>query len=149
MEGAIRGLDHIGITVPDLAEAEKFIIEGLGAEFVHKLLNRTMPPFESNMVEQMMPAPPGIKVSMIRMYRLGCGPSLELVEYDDVEGQRGALRGGDIGWQHIAVYVDDMEASIARAVAAGAFLLGQPSEMMGPESGDGIDSASSRRRSGH
>ena len=133
----VRGLDHVGVTVPNMEEAERFFIEGLGAEFIYETLNRSMPPFEGPATERMMQGPAGLKVSRIRMYKLGTGPTLELFEYDDVEGQRGPLRGCDVGWQHIAVYVDDMEAALARVLAAGAEQLNQPWDLTRAESGPG------------
>ena len=33
----IRGIDHIGLTVPDIVAAERFLIDGLGAEFIAEL----------------------------------------------------------------------------------------------------------------
>ena len=130
-----RGIDHIGLTVTDIAAAERFLIDGLGAEFIYETLNRTMPPFEGPATEKMMQGPPGLQVSIIRMYRIANGPGIELFEYSGVEGQRPPLRGCDIGWQHLALYVDDMEAAIARAVAAGAELLNPPWELIRNESG--------------
>lgn len=43
----IRGVDHIGLTVPNIEEAEAFLFDGLGAEYLYETLNRRMPPFES------------------------------------------------------------------------------------------------------
>ena len=134
---AIRGVDHIGLTVPNIEEAERFLIDGLGAEFLYETLNRSMPPFEGPQTEHMMQGPPGLKVSRIRMYKMGYGPGIELFEYDEVEGQRGALRGCDIGWQHMALYVDDMQAAIHRATAAGAEQLNEPWDLTRAESGPG------------
>ena len=134
---SIRGIDHIGLTVPDIATAERFLIDGLGAEFIYETLNRTMPPFEGPATEKMLGGPPGMKVSIIRMYRMACGPGIELFEYAGVDGQRPPLRGCDVGWQHIALYVDDMEAAIKRATAAGALLLNEPWELIRAEIGPG------------
>ena len=135
--GIARGIDHIGLTVGDIAAAERFLIDGLGAEFIYETLNRTMPPFEGPATEKMMQGPPGLKVSIIRMYKIAQGPGIELFEYSDVEGQRPPLRGCDVGWQHIALYVDDMEAAIERARAAGAELLNEPWALTRAESGPG------------
>ena len=32
----IRGIDHIGITVPDIDAATKFLVEALGAEMIYE-----------------------------------------------------------------------------------------------------------------
>lgn len=133
----VRGLDHVGVTVPDMEEAERFFIEALGAEFIYETLNRSMPPFDGPATERMLQGPPGLKVSRIRMYKLGAGPTLELFEYDDIDAQRPPLRGCDFGWQHIAVYVDDMDAAVGQVVAAGAEQLSPPWDLTRAESGAG------------
>lgn len=136
-QNTIRGLDHIGLTVPNIEEAEEFLFAAFGAEFIFETLNRTMPPFEGPAAEHMINGPAGLKISRIRLYKLGTGPTLELFEYDDVEEQRPALRGCDIGWQHIAFYVDDIDAALARAVASGAEKLSDPWDLTRAESGPG------------
>ena len=133
----IRGIDHIGLTVPDIVAAERFLIDGLGAEFIYETLNRTMPHFEGPATEQMLRGPPGPQVSVIRMYRMAYGPGIELFEYSRVDGQRPPLRGCDVGWQHIALYVDNMEVAIRRATTAGAELLNEPWDLIRAESGPG------------
>ncbi|MGV3770312.1 MAG: VOC family protein [Sphingobium phenoxybenzoativorans] len=133
----VRGLDHIGVTVPNIEEAETFLFEAFGVEFIYETLNRSQPPFEGAAVEQMILGPAGLSISRIRMYKLGTGPTLELFEYDAVEGQRPALRGCDLGWQHIALYVDDIDAALARAVAAGAEKLNDPWDLTRAEGGPG------------
>lgn len=133
----IRGLDHIGVTVPNIEEAETFLFDALGAEPIYETLNRTMPPFEGSAAEHMVQGPAGLKISRIRMYKLGAGPTLELFEYDQVDDRRPALRGCDLGWQHIALYVDDIDAALARAVAGGAEKLNDPWDLTRAESGPG------------
>ena len=132
----VRGIDHIGLTVPDIAEAERFLIEGLGAEFIYETLGRHDPPFAGPEVERAIALPSGATVDVIRMYKLGVGPGIELFQYTAAE-QRPAARACDIGWQHISVYVDDMEASTKRCVTAGAELLSLPWDLTRAESGDG------------
>jgi len=131
-----RGVDHVGLTVPDLAAAHRFLIEGLGAEFLYEVLGRQDPPLEGKELEQIIAVPEGTQILTVRMYRLGNGPGVELFEYRG-PSQRPSARACDFGWQHLALYVDDMEASAQRAVAAGAVQLGAPWSLMGPESGAG------------
>lgn len=135
--GAIRGLDHIGLTVPNIEEAGEFLMSAFGAEFLFDTLNRDMPPFEGAAVERLANGPKGFRISRICMYKLGTGPTFELFEYDNVDGRRPALRGCDIGWQHIALYADDIDAALERAVAAGAEKLSDPWDLISAESGLG------------
>lgn len=70
------------------------------------------------------------------MYRMGYGPGIELFQYT-ANDQRSAARGCDIGWQHLALYVDNIEAAIERTVAAGGELLAAPWDLTRAESGKG------------
>ncbi|KKC27000.1 VOC family protein [Sphingomonas sp. SRS2] len=131
-----RGIDHIGLTVVDIEAAERFLIDGLGAEFIFETINPTHPPFKGPEVEKAIGVPPGTEIDTIRMYKMGTGPGIELFHYK-TDGQRPAARMCDVGWQHLALYVDDMEAAIERAVAAGAEQLGPPWDLINAESGPG------------
>ncbi|KTE39311.1 MULTISPECIES: VOC family protein [unclassified Sphingopyxis] len=131
-----RGIDHIGLTVADIDAAERFLIDGLGAVLVYEALNETMPPFKGAEFEKALGVPAGAEVNAIRMYRIGQGPGIELFRYT-ADAPRPALRACDRGWQHIALYVDDMEAAIERIGTAGGILLSAPWDLQGAESGPG------------
>lgn len=131
-----RGIDHIGLTVPDIAIAERFIIDGLGGEFIYEMLGAHQPPLGGAEVERAIGLPAGAQVDVIRMYRVGTGPGIELFHYT-ATGQRDAPRASDFGWQHLAFYVDDLDAAIDRAVSAGGELLAPPWNMIGNEGGAG------------
>jgi catechol 2,3-dioxygenase-like lactoylglutathione lyase family enzyme len=130
-----RGIDHVGLTVPDIQEAERFLIDGLGAEFLYETLSDRDPPLGGPEVERLVRLPAKTQINVIRMYKMGTGPGIELFQYTTDE-QRPPARGCDFGWQHVALYVDDMEATAARAVAAGAERLNPAWSLMNSESGD-------------
>jgi len=131
-----RGIDHVGLTVVDIVGAERFLIDGLGAQFIYETLSREMPPFKGPEVEKAIGIPAGSEVNVIRMYKMGTGPGIELFQYT-VKDQRPAARACDIGWQHVALYVDHLERAIERAVSAGAQLLAAPWDLTRAESGPG------------
>lgn len=131
-----RGIDHIGLTVTDIDAAERFLINGLGAEFIYETLNPALPPFKGPEVEKAIGVPSGTEVDVIRMYKLGTGPGIELFHYK-VDGQRPPSRLCDLGWQHVALYVDDMESAAEAMVAAGGEQLGPPWDLIRAESGPG------------
>jgi catechol 2,3-dioxygenase-like lactoylglutathione lyase family enzyme len=132
----VRGIDHIGLTVDDIDAAERFLVDGLGAQFIYQLIGIDDPPFKGELVEKLVGAPPGTEIDSIRMYNIGNGPAIELFHYKTSD-QRAPLRGNDRGWQHLAFYVDDIADSVDRAIKAGATLMRGPMELMGPESGKG------------
>jgi catechol 2,3-dioxygenase-like lactoylglutathione lyase family enzyme len=131
-----RGIDHVGLTVSDIENAGKFLIDGLGAEFIYEMLSADDPPLEGPAVERLVRLPAGAKINVIRMYKMGTGPGIELFQYTTPD-QRPPARGCDFGWQHVALYVDDMEAVAARAMAAGAERLNPAWSLMNAESGAG------------
>jgi catechol 2,3-dioxygenase-like lactoylglutathione lyase family enzyme len=136
MSKNVRGVDHVGVTVTDLEPAHRFIVDGLGGELMYEMLSADQPPLEGEVLERAIGLPKGAKLTLVRMYSLGAGPGIELFRYETNE-QQPAARASDIGWQHIGVYVEDLDAAIAQAVAAGGELLAEPWDLIGPEGGPG------------
>lgn len=115
----VRGIEHVGITVPNLEEATKYFADVLGAVFVYDVLKE--PDFGDDL-ERTLGVPKGSVVKQVRLLRLGGGANIELFEYS-ADGQRIANRPCDLGLQHFAVFVDDMEAVAERVRKAGGRVL--------------------------
>lgn len=92
----------INIDVPDLARAERFYVDALGLRVGRR--------FEG-VVEL-----------------VGAGPPVYLLENADGTNTAGATRDYRRHWTpvHLDVVVDDLDAALERAVAAGATLEGTP-----------------------
>lgn len=131
-----RGIDHIGITVPDLEAASRFLIDALGAEVAYSNHTKADPPETGVEAEARLGFLAGSAILAVRTLRLGNGPALELFEMRASE-QRPAHRPNDFGLQHFSVYVDDMTAANARFEAAGGELLSGPNSLTGFEQGEG------------
>ena len=140
-----RGIDHVGITVPDVEEATEFFTNALGAEVLYDLII----PDGDNAIVQPPGSPSGgydrvtavglkpeARIRRVRLLRLGNGPSLELFEFAGVDQQPTAT-SSDLGLQHMAVYVDDIVAAAAAVETAGGTLRTGPHGAPGWESGDG------------
>lgn len=113
----IRGVNHIGLTVPDLDQAETFFTEVLGCE-------RAMAfgPFrddEGTFMQDLLGVDPRAEVNQIRMLRCGFGSNIELFSYDAPDQATIRQRNSDIGAYHIAFYVDDIDAAAASLREAG------------------------------
>ena len=105
----LRGGDHVGITVPDLAQAHEFLVDVLGCQHVYSL--PSMRHDDDWMLDHLNVDPRRV-VNEIRFYRCGNGLNFEVFEYAPHEGQREAPRNSDIGGHHVAFYVDDMDAAV-------------------------------------
>ena len=131
-----RGIDHLGITVPDLEAASRFLVAAFGAEPVYTNHTKSDPPETGAEAEARLGIVPGGGILAVRTVRLGNGPALELFEMRASE-QRPALRPSDFGLQHFSVYVDDIENAAAQFEAAGGELLRGPNPLTGFEKGAG------------
>jgi catechol 2,3-dioxygenase-like lactoylglutathione lyase family enzyme len=132
----IRGMDHVGITVPDLDAASRFFADAFDAKPLYDNIKRTDPPLAGSKAEAMLGVLPGTVLVTMRMMQLGSGPGIELFEMRGPD-QRPAARPSDFGLQHVAVYVDDIDYAIQRFVAAGGTMLTGPNELLGLEKGKG------------
>lgn len=118
-----RGIQHVGMTVPDLDAATRFLIEGLGAEIAYDGLSADDPPRGGAQTERQLGLPRGALIHRQRFFVIGEGPGLEVFEISGE--QRPAVGLADFGLNHIAFYVDDIDASLQRLVAAGGTALSE------------------------
>lgn len=118
-----RGIQHLGITVPDLEEATRFFKEGLGAKVSYDGLTTDEEPRSGEEVEQQLGLPSGAAIHKQRMFVIGEGPGLEVFE---ISGEQRAAAGlADFGLNHFCCYVDDLPGSLERLVAAGGEALSE------------------------
>lgn len=129
----LRGTDHIGFTVPDLDEAERFLVDVLGAVKVYTLGAKRSD--DDDWMTVQMGVHPRTVVREIRFYRLANGSNLEVFQYDSADGQAPQPRNSDIGGHHLALYVDDMDAAIAHLRGHGVEIMGEPIASAGASAG--------------
>ena len=119
----MRGIDHIGFTVPDLDEAEAFLVGVLGAVPVYTLPGKRA---DDDWMQVQIGVDPRTEIREIRFYRLGNGSNLEVFQYDAADGQAPQPRNSDIGGHHLALYVDDMDAARDYLREKGVEIMGEP-----------------------
>ena len=127
-----RGIDHIGFTVPDLDQAERFLVDVLGAVRVYTLGAKRA---DDDWMERHIGVHPRTVIEEIRFYRLGNGSNLEVFGYDAADGQAPQPRNSDIGGHHLALYVDDLDAAVSYLRAHGVEVMGEPVESAGASAG--------------
>ncbi len=103
----LRGGEHIGLTVPDLDQAEAFLVGVLGAVMV---FDGGEIADEDTMV-RVLGANPGDS-TRYRFYRLGFGLNLEVFEYRTRDPGH-APGNHQAGGHHLALYVDDIGPAVA------------------------------------
>lgn len=128
----MRGSDHIGFTVPDLDEAERFLVDILGAVRVYTLGAKRA---DDDFMAVQLGVHPRTVITEIRFYRLGNGSNLEVFAYDSADGQAPQPRNSDIGGHHLALYVDDMDAAVAYLRAHDVEVMGEPVTSAGASAG--------------
>jgi catechol 2,3-dioxygenase-like lactoylglutathione lyase family enzyme len=119
----LRGGDHVGITVPDMAEAHEFLTEVLGCEHVYSLPEMR---HDDDWMRTHLNVDPRRAVTEIRFYRCGFGLNFEVFEYEKHDDQRDVPRNTDLGGHHVALYVEDMDAAVTYLRSKGVFLLAGP-----------------------
>jgi catechol 2,3-dioxygenase-like lactoylglutathione lyase family enzyme len=119
----MRGADHIGITVPDLVEAEHFFVDVLGAQHVYTLGSKQS---DDDWMQVHIGVDPRTAIREIRFYRLGNGSNFEVFEYQAADGQASQPRNSDLGGYHVAIYVDDLAAAVEYLAAWGIPTMGDP-----------------------
>lgn len=133
--GLPRGIDHVGVTVPDINEAVHFLERAFGAVPLYRNItpDHAQKGPES---ETILGLAAGTVVREVCMMALGYGPGIELFEMHGSD-QCPASRPCDFGLQHFAVYVDDIEEGCKRFIRAGGTLLTEPQKQPFLEEGPG------------
>jgi catechol 2,3-dioxygenase-like lactoylglutathione lyase family enzyme len=128
----VTGVDHIGVTVPDLDEARNFFVDVLGCEYMYSL-----GPFahgDSWMSEHLGVADTTV-MRRLHFFRLGGQAIFEVFEYEAAQQQRTPPLNSDVGGHHVALYVTDLDDAVAHLRELGLRVLGEPTASSGPSEG--------------
>jgi catechol 2,3-dioxygenase-like lactoylglutathione lyase family enzyme len=104
----LRGHDHTGITVPDMAQALDFFTNVLGCKAA-----MTFGPFKDTgtFMKDVLDVDRAAVIEQITMVRCGAGSNIELFKYTAPDQKDMTPKNSDIGGMHIALYVDDVKAA--------------------------------------
>src|SRR5258707_15785614 len=101
----MRGVEHIGLTVPNLEEATEFFVDVLGCEVVYSL----NPPRRTDNYLDIHPETD----RKIRTLSCRNGAHFELFEYTAPDQNKHMPKSSDYGGPHVAVFLVEMEVAIA------------------------------------
>jgi glyoxylase I family protein len=131
----LRRLAHNGFTVPDLAQAHRWLVDVLGCEYLYSL-----GPFrhdDSDWMATHLAVHPRAEMVENRWFRLGEQAVFEVFHYESPDQDlEGMPRNSDVGGHHVALYVDDLDAAVDHLRAAGVDVLDGPTASRGPGEGN-------------
>ena len=105
----MRGHDHTGVTVPDMAEAVDFFVNVVGCQEA-----MSFGPFSDDsgtFMQDLLNVNPRAVIERITQIRCGHGSNIELFQYMSPDQTDATPKNSDIGGYHIAFYVDDIKAA--------------------------------------
>lgn len=134
----LLGIDHVGMTVPDIAAAATWFEEKLG--FANPL---TFGPFSDptgNFMTALVDVNPRAVVQQIRMLRGGNGPGVELFQYTSPDQDQRFRRNSDWGGHHVALYIRHIDKGVEYLQSKGGAKLDGPLTLtQGPAAGQSIN----------
>src|SRR4051794_20785591 len=127
----LRRLDHIGFTVPDIDEAQRFLVDVLGCEYLY-----TLGPFEphGDWMTSHLNVHPDTRMHN-RWFRCGDQAVFEVFHYEAPDQRDAMPRNSDIGGHHIGLYVADIDAADGLLRRAGVQGIGWPTVRAGAAEG--------------
>ena len=128
----LRGGDHVGITVPDLAQAHEFLVDVLGCEYMYSL-----GPYvhDDDWMTAHLNVHPRAVMQELHFFRCGGKAIFEVFQYSAPDQQTSQPRNSDVGGHHVAFYVEDLDAAVAHLRSHGVQVLGEPTASTGPSEG--------------
>jgi catechol 2,3-dioxygenase-like lactoylglutathione lyase family enzyme len=113
----IRGIDHIGVTVPDVEQAVAFFTDVIGCREAFRF-----GPFSDDkgtFMQDLVNVHSRAVIKQIVMMRCGQGSNIELFQYSAPEQRTEEPKNSDYGGHHIAFYVKDIAAAVDKAKSNG------------------------------
>ncbi len=129
----LTGVDHIGVTVPDLEQARTFFVDVLGCEHMYSL-----GPFrhdDSDWMRVHLDVDPRAVMEQLHFFRCGTQAIFEVFQYAAPDQRTEQPRNSDVGGHHVAFYVEDLDAALAYLHERGVRVLGEPTASRGPSEG--------------
>jgi catechol 2,3-dioxygenase-like lactoylglutathione lyase family enzyme len=134
----LLGMDHVGITVPDIGEAVAWFEDVLGCS-----APLTFGPFsdpDGTFMQDLLDVDPAAVISQITLVRCGHGANIELFQYSAPDQDQTFPKNSDWGGHHIAFYVRHIDKAVGYMQSKGVEkLLGPFPVTEGPAAGQTIN----------
>ncbi|PLS04914.1 glyoxalase [Neobacillus cucumis] len=121
----VRGIDHIGLTVPNIDEATEFFKKVFNARICYDVHTPEMPPQCGISAKRNVNLPEGESIDHIRLLRIGNTPCIELFHIKS-KNQFVIDTIVNFGLTHLAFYTDNIELTAKKFVEAGGTLCSEP-----------------------
>jgi catechol 2,3-dioxygenase-like lactoylglutathione lyase family enzyme len=114
----IKSIDHTGFTVSSLDDSLKFWVDVMGFKHLYTWTFETGP-----FIEEVVGVPgAAMRLAMVE----GPGHNIELLEYTSPAGRQSYKpRSSDVGSVHLAFYVENIDALLARIASLGWLPVGK------------------------
>ena len=133
----MRGHDHTGVTVPDMAQAVDFFTNVVGCQKA-----MSFGPFSDDkgtFMQDLLNVNPRAVIEEITLIRCGHGSNIELFKYNSPDQTDATPKNSDVGDYHIAFYVEDIKAAKDYLDSKGVkTFLGPLAVDQGPAAGQSI-----------
>ena len=118
LEPSIKSIDHTGFTVSSLEDSLKFWVDVMGFRNLYSWTFEPGP-FVSEVV--------GVPGAALRLAMVeGPGHMIELIEYTSPDDRQVYKpRSSDVGSVHLGLYVENMDALLARSASVGWLPVGK------------------------
>lgn len=131
----LTGVDHIGVTVPDLEEARAFFVDVLGCEYLYSLGPFVHDEPGDDWMTEHLGVHTDAVMRRLHFFRLGGQAVFEVFQYEAPDQRTELPRNSDHGGHHVALYVDDLDAAVDFLRDRGVTMLGDPTVSRGPSEG--------------
>ncbi|HEY7398886.1 MAG TPA: VOC family protein [Gaiellaceae bacterium] len=134
----LLGIDHVGITVPNIQQALRWFEAVMG--FFNPLTFGPISDPTGTLMQDLVDVDPRSVIDQISLVRGGNGANIELFQYEAPDQDRTFRRNSDYGAHHIAFYVRSIELGVLVMEIFGAQKLYGPFAVTdGPAAGQTIN----------
>lgn len=133
----VRGVDHVGFTVPDVNAAAAFFHDVIGCEEAFRF--GPIKDDQGTLMQDLVNVHLRAEIQQIVMMRCGQGSNIELFQYKSPDQRVEPPKNSDVGGHHVAFYVADLAAAVRQAKALGVkTFMGPFAVNEGPAAGQSI-----------